>query len=388
MLLLALVPAYAQPAAPKTIKIGAMYDITGPIAITGERFGWGLKKAIEAVNKDGGIYVKQFDKKIPLQLVEADHTNKEDKAVLQAEYLNDQGVVALIATTSCLPTAASVYERNQLPTLASISSNDAPFHLGYKYLFSNFPKFSDIARTFIGLLNSLPKEKRPSLIALFEVQYDAGIDACKSGEKEAIASGYKIVRVKFGWLTKDMSGAILEAKKAGADAVYSMAITPDAMLMIKQMKELDYNPKAIFIIQGPMGRAAWMTLKKDGDYVYTVNHSHWNVGWPGARELAAMYEAERKEKPYEHSPNGYASIQIIADAIKRAGSVEREKVRDALATTDMMTVMGPIKFRANGTMEIKYANTVQFQNGVETVVFPEMWRERLPIYPAPQWKER
>ena len=386
ILLFTFVPTYAQPAAPKTIKIGAMYDITGPLASSGARFGWGLKKGIELINKDGGLYVKEFDKKIPLELVEADHTAKEDKAVLQAEYLNEQGIVALIATTACLPTAASVYEKNQLPTLASLSSMEAPFHLGYKYLFSNFPKWSDLARTVVTLFKSFPQ--KPTTIALFEVQYDPGIEACQSAEKEAIASGFKTVRVKFGWLTKDMSGAILEAKKAGADAVYSMAILPDAMLMIKQMKELDYNPKAIFILEGPTNRSGWVTLGKDGNYVYTVNDFHWSMNFPGSKELTAMYEAEKKEKPYEATGDAYSCIQIIADAIKRAGSLDRKKIRDALAATDTMTVIGPTKFRPNGTMEIPFATIVQYQNGVETVVFPGRFKEKSAIYPAPPWKQR
>ena len=182
--------------------------------------------------------------------------------------------------------------------------------------------------------------------------------------------------------------AILEAKKAGADAVYTHAITPDALMMVKQAKELDYNPKAIVILLGASNREAWATLGKDGDYVYSTNDFHWSVGWPGAKELTAIYEAERKEKPYEGCGDGYASIQTVADAINRAGSLDRKKIRDALAATDMMTVVGPMKFRPNGLREIRYINIAQYIKGVATMVFPEKWRERLPIYPTPKWNER
>lgn len=158
--------AYGQKAAPPTVKIGAMYEKTGPLASTGARFGWGLQKAVEKINKDGGLFIKEYNKKIPIELVEADHQSNEDRAVTQAEFLNDQGVVVLIGTTSVLPTAASVYEKNQLPTLASVSSMDAPFAMGYKYIFSNFPKFSDLGRTAAGLFKSFPQ--KPSKVALFE----------------------------------------------------------------------------------------------------------------------------------------------------------------------------------------------------------------------------
>ena len=143
-------PAYAQKAAPKTIKIGALYEKTGPLATTGTRFAWGLIRRRRRSNKDGGVFVKEYNKKIPIELVEADHQSSEDRAVTMAEYLADQGVVAIIGTTSVLPTAGSVYEKNQIPTLATVSSMDAPFHMGYKYTFSNFPKFSDLGRSAAG----------------------------------------------------------------------------------------------------------------------------------------------------------------------------------------------------------------------------------------------
>jgi len=388
LLIFAFVPAFAQPEAPKTLKIGVVYEITGPMATTGERFGWGLKKGVEAINKDGGIHVKEFDKKIPIELLESDHATNAEKAVLQAEYLNGKGVVALIGTTSFCVGGPGVIEKHRLPTLMSHAAIETPFRLGYRYLFSNFPMFSDQGRTFIGFLDSLPKEQRPKSIALFEEMYDAGIEACKYAEQGAIASGYKAIRVKFQRLTKDMSAAILDAKKAGTEVAFALAITPDAMLLVKQAKELDYNPKAIFILLGATDRRAWATLGKDGDYVYSTNDFHWSVGWPGAKELNALYEAERKEKPYEGCGYGYASIRIVADAIQRAGSLDRKKIRDALAATDMMTVVGPMKFRANGLRELEYMNVTQYIKGVETMVFPEKWRERLPIYPTPKWNER
>jgi len=390
ILMWAFFPAYTQPTAPKTIKIGAIYDITGPIASTGERFGWGLKKGLEAINKDGGIYVKEFDKKIPVQLVEADHTASVDKAVLQAEYVNQQEVVALIATTAFLPGGAAVAQKYGLPCFMTLSNNKTPYEIGYKYLFSNFPKTDDNARTFIALLNSFPKEQRPTTIALFEGMHDIGVEYAKFGEREAIATGYKVVRVKFEWFAKDMSAAILEAKRAGAEAVFGIMHTPVAILLVKQMKELDYSPKAVSIDMGPTNPIAWGTLGKDGDYIYCTLQFSKGLEWPGAKEFVAIHRAERpKEGDYfEHAAAGYASIQVVSDAINRAGSVKREKIRDALAATDMMTIVGPTKFRPDGTMEISHSTIVQYQGGVQTIVFPEKRREKAPIYPMPKWKER
>jgi branched-chain amino acid transport system substrate-binding protein len=379
-------PVYAQKAVPKTIKLGLLYEKTGPLATSGVRFGWGLHKAVDKINKEGGVFVKEYNKKIPIEVIEADHQSNENRAVTMAEYLADSGVVAIVGTTSVLPTAASVYEKNQIPTLASVSSMDAPFLMGYKYIFSNFPKFSDLAKTAAALFKSL--SPRPTKVALFEVQYDPGIETIKYAEQELKSAGIDTIKVKFGWLTKDMSSAILEAKKAGADAVYGMAILPDAMLMIKQMKELDFNPKAMLLVEGPTNRGPWKSLGKDGDFVYTFNGFHYSLKYPGTKEVVDLYETEMKEKPYETVGCGWASAQIVVDAITRAGSLDKKKIRDAMAATNMMTVAGPVKFKPNGPMDLQYVPVVQYQNGVETLVFPENLKEKNATYPAPAWKQR
>jgi branched-chain amino acid transport system substrate-binding protein len=382
------VPAYAQPVAPNTIKIGALYDITGPIARP-KYFGWGFRKGVEAVNKDGGVFVQEFNKKIPLELLEADQAGLEEKAVLGAQYLNEKGIVLLIPTTVFLPPGAGVVEKNHLPTLLTASSMEHAFNKGYRYLFCNFPVNSDFARMVIGLLNSLPKEKRPANIGLFEEQTDFGLEVSQYAQELAPTNGYKIIRVKYTRAQKDLSAAILELKKAGAEAVYGCGtITPDGINMVKQMKELDYNPKALIFLHAPGNHDAWMTLGKDGDYVYMPFQGHWSLKWPGMKEVTVMYEAERKEKPISSVYFTYSSVQVAADAIRRAGSLDREKIRDALAATDMMTITGPLKFKKNGLPIIDYPICAQWINGVETVVWPEQLRERLPIYPAPKWKER
>jgi branched-chain amino acid transport system substrate-binding protein len=262
--------------------------------------------------------------------------------------------------------------------------------MGYKYLFSNFPKVDDYARAFIALLNSFPKEQRPTTIALFEGMHDIGVETAKYGEKEATAGGYKSVRVKFEWFTKDLSAAILEAKRAGSDAVYGIMHTPVSILLVKQMKELDYNPKAVYISMGPTNPIPWATLGKDGDYICTHVEFLKGVEWPGAKEFIAMHQVDRpKDGDYfEHAAMGYASTQVIADAIKRAGSIDRKKIREALAATDMMTIVGPTKFRADGTMQIPYPTIAQYQGGVQTIIFPEKRKQKPAIYPMPKWKER
>jgi len=388
LLMLVVVPIFAQPAAPKTIKIGVVDGLTGPHGTYGKRNTWGRVKAIEVINKDGGIYVKEFNRKIPMELIQADHEANETKAVLSTEYLNQQGVVALTATTAFLPTGCGVSEKYHLPALTTVTGIQRVQEQGYRYLFSNHPKNPDFAKAFVGFLDSLPQALRPTKVALLEEQTELGIECVGYAQKELTSHGYKFIVTKHQKYCKDLSAQILAAKNAGADAVYGTLMTPDGLLLVKQMKQLDYNPKAYMVQMAAGNRDAWKTLGKDGDNVLLSSHFHWSFNYPGAKELCAMYEAEFGEKPHANTPSCYATIQILADSIKRAGSLDREKIRDALATTDMMTVCGPVKFDKNGQAIFESLPILQYQNGVETVVWPEKLKEKPPVYPLPKWNER
>jgi branched-chain amino acid transport system substrate-binding protein len=381
------IPYNAKAEPPKNIKIGVLTDLTGMLATMGKRWVWTFKKGAEMVNKDGGIYVKEFDKKIPVELIMADHEANEEKAVLQAEYLCQQKVVAILATSAALPGSAAVFEKNRVPGVISGSILRQPYDQGYKYLFSNFMRNDDLAKSMSNILGSIPKDQRPTLIAVFEAQDVFGKEGSMYAQKEATANGYKTMPLKYTRFAKDLSSQILEAKKAGANMMYGGMFQPDGILLMKQMKELDYNPKIVIIHSAAADAAAWGGLGRDGDYVLAGAHYHWSFNYPGAKELTAFCQAELGEKPWESTGACYANIQILADAIKRAGTLDSKKIRDAIAATDMMTVVGPVKFRKNGTSIIDPV-LLQWQKGVDELVWPKNVRTKPLIYPMPKWKER
>jgi branched-chain amino acid transport system substrate-binding protein len=80
-------------------------------------------------------------------------------------------------------------------------------------------------------------------------------------------------------------------------------------------------------------------------------------------------------------------MQILADAIQRAGTLDKEKIRDAIAATNTMTVMGPMKFKPNGRGEGKYTNTMsQWQNGKVELVYPKEQASAPLAFPRPPWR--
>lgn len=83
----------------------------------------------------------------------------------------------------------------------------------------------------------------------------------------------------------------------------------------------------------------------------------------------------------------YAIVQILADAIERAGTLDREAIRDAIAATDMMTVVGPVTFREDGT-GVVMSPFIQWQEGATELVWPVEHATADFVYPAPPFEER
>jgi branched-chain amino acid transport system substrate-binding protein len=158
--------------------------------------------------------------------------------------------------------------------------------------------------------------------------------------------------------------------------------------MIRQMKELNYAPKVTYFVSGPDLTTVWDSMGKDADYIVASMNWDESLNFPQNKELVRDYRAANPGAKLIGNPVGsaYAAVQVLANAIERAGSLDREKIRAALVTTDMVTVRGRVRFQADGQGIVLYGLS-QWQNGKLNVVFP---REVAiaPFLLAPPWDKR
>src|ERR671922_2262377 len=115
----------------------------------------------------------------------------------------------------------------------------------------------------------------------------------------------------------------------------------------------------------------------------------WNpaVHFPGVAEMAQRHQTKYNKPAQATTGPAYAAVRILADAIGRAGSLDRDKIRDAIAATDMMTIAGPVKFNPDGTGQVTTVIN-QWQDGKQVLVWPPDQATTKPIYPAPPWNQR
>ena len=377
-------PAPTVPPAPATIKIGSVTDQTGPLANFGAEFKWGFGQAVKDFNAGGGIEVKEYGKKIPIEILYGDHGASEEKAVTEMEYMVTQKVSALTGSTAIMPLGQVVAERSGIPLVMGNASSTEPFQQGFKYIFS-LSWMNNRMAEWPYLLSEYFPEPKPKVIGFMEEQDLMGIDYSMYLQREALKHpDYKLVIQKYQRFAGDFATQILAFKKAGVEFVYAPMIGPDGMKFWQQMQELNFVPKAILQLIAPADRRSWLTLKNP-NYVITTDSYHWATKYKGAAELDKAYQADHKgEHATELAGNGYAAIQVIVDGIQRAGTLNAAKLRDAIAATDMETVMGPVKFKADGTTDIPFF-AVQYIGGVEKIIWPAKMKEVDPVYPFPAW---
>ena len=384
---------FAAPAAPPTIKLGCVSALTGPASIGGSWIKQGYDIAVKHINADGGVYVKEYGKKIPIEIIYQDNESNPRKTAERMEKLYSIDKVHFFlggfAQFLIVPQLA-IAEKYEVPFIGTTLGSTAEFSRGYKYTFTPFQSEQDQVHSFLGVLDSIPKDQRPQKIAFFQIQEEWGEASGKYLQEFATEKGYQIVtNEKYAIASNDFSSLIAKAKSDGAEALYTNPMPPQGIRLIKQMKELNWNSKITCIMRAADAEAWTQNLGKDGDYILHQGGWDFHLKLPGVQKFNEDYRAAYKVNPTPPAGSAYACIQIYADAIQRVGTLDPKKVRDAIAATNMTTVMGPMTFAPNGRGQGKYLRLMaQWQKGKDELVWPSDQASVPLVFPTPPWNER
>jgi branched-chain amino acid transport system substrate-binding protein len=371
-----------------SIPIGAVIPTTGRYAAGGTLVKNGYELAVEDINAAGGVDVG--GEKFKLELLVLDDESDATKTTQRMETLNSSNaVVAYLGGfgSDLHAAAAAIAEKNKIPYVGVAFALYSIHQQGYQYLFSPFPKSPDIAKATFDLLDSL--DPKPTKVAIFAETTDWGAELGGLWKTEISSRGYElVVDEQYAPGAKDFSPLVGKAKDAGAQVVLGLPNPPDGTAIVKQMKELAYTPEVMFLIRAPDSATWAQNLGKDGDGVMLIQGWAANVSFPGSAEMVQRYSAKYGSEAQSSVGSAYASVQILADAISRAGSTDRQAIRDALAETDLSdTVIGPVNFNPDGTGQV-ISIVTQYQNGAQVAIWPKDQSAAEPVYPAPAFDQR
>jgi branched-chain amino acid transport system substrate-binding protein len=224
-------------------------------------------------------------------------------------------------------------------------------------------------------------EPRPKTVAIFEINQLDCQETVEYWRKDAEKGGFKIVyHQKYPLGTKDFSAMITGAKAAGAEIHLAYPTPGEGIAIIKQMKELDYNPKLIYWARAAASAAFGNALGPLADYITLPIDWCNQLGIPGNDELNAEHQKRYGRLGDPFAGSSYVAAQVLGAAIQKAGTLDRKAIRDAIAATDMETVVGRVRFSPQGWVIDLLNLVLQWQGGKQNVVHYNKTGEKYKQY--------
>lgn len=371
--------------APESITIGAVVPLTGAFAGGGAQIERGYRYAVEAINEAGGVSVEEFGVSLPLELDVRDDASDPNQTASNMDELGGADVVAYLGgfATPVVAAGTAVAERNQIPYLAVATSTQALHEQGFRYFFSPFPKSPDMASSVYEMLNGLiPDGERPLRVGIFQESTDWGEELGPLWAENATEHGYEVVlHETYAPGSSDFTDIILRAQAAEVEALFSLPTPPDGFAIYQQMGELGWKPPFNLVIRAA-DVPTWNDLGEAGEGVVLSTSWHPGLGFPGTEEVNARHIEEEGRPADPVVGSAYALVEILADAIERAGTLDHEEVRDAIAATDgLETIIGPITFREDGTAPVPNP-LMQRAGGAIELIWPAEAATSDLVYPA------
>ena len=382
-------PGLAQKAK-KEIVVGGDLPLSGPMAMIGGERRWAYDQAVKDINKGGGIFVKEYGKKLPVRTVLVDDESDPGKAAAAVERLIKRTNADLLLSGETGPQAV-------IPGMVTAEKYHRYFHattiwipdfLKYNPKWTTMYFFDPMqgAATPYEIFNTLPQDQRPKKISLFMEDSSDGVILGDLMAKQAEKFGRKIdLRESMGFGAKDFSSQVIKAKSAGVDAILLFANPSDTVTLLRQMKQENFNVKYFQGWKGTWPTEFYKALGKDADYILTDGFWSEDYPFPGAKELGERYYKEFGK----HSVTVgmyYALCQILWQAVEKAGTLDNAKVRQAVLANEFETVNGKVKYDEKGIALFRQP-VFQWMGGKQELVYPlELTKYKVKI--APPWDKR
>lgn len=395
-------------AADKVIKIGALFPLTGPAAVSGQNCLNSVLAVADFINEANPEIKAPLAEKqglldgYKIQIVKADHQGKPDVAKTEAERLyNQEKVFAIIGCYNSAATkpASAVAERAKKIFMCGCSSSAALTERGFRYFFRHAPTDAIESVEFVDYIEWLNTNKNANIktLGLIYENTEFGKHAAAEARKAAARIGLKIVAdVAFNNGATNLNSEVQTLKAANPDAVFGAALGGDYSLWVRTMKQVNWLPKiALNYCTGYQNPAVQKELASDGDFFMG------GMGYSPELAVKFMPEALKIEKKYytprSNQPFDSDSIQegvmlmVLAQAIEKAGAVDTEKVVQLIRTQEFPSVMslsGSVKFDTDGQNAKALSVITQIKNQSYGTVFPLSYKDTEAVYPMTPWSSR
>ena len=392
----------------RTIKIGAVHPVTGPLAEVGQSMRLAAQLAVDTLNAAGGIKSMGGAR---LALVASDSQSKADVAVSETQRVINEGAVAITGPflSGLAMAMVPIAQQRRVPFLIDVAAADAitlnvaksvkEGQQKVQYVYRLFPTTALFGRKAVTYMNEIFKAtgtspKRAVLMyandAFGKPQSESFIKAHKE-----IGSTFEIVEViPFPEVPQDLSTEVSRAKAARPDLICPITRPVSAALLIPELAKQRVDVLGV-LSPGAPGLYEKPQIDRLGrNLEYTMDVVPWvNPLGATARKVAAEYAKRSGGKALDtNSGYAYDAIATLADVLERAKSTEADAVVDAIKKTNMpdpvMISAGNVRFDEVGDNAGASCAVIQILKGRAAVVHPKEVAEEKLVFPAPKFWER
>ena len=378
-----------------TIVFGAALAATGSTAREGELTKEGYDFWKDYVNSHGGMKVGGKTYKVDIKYYD-DESKPQTAALLVEKLVNEDHVNFILGPygSANTATAAAVAERLKVPMVEGNGAAASIFSQGYRYTFGVLAPGFKYLQGILEMARTL--KPAPKTIAIATANDTFSVEVGQGAADYAAAHGFTVVyHDKYPADTTDVSAVVSAIKAVNPDIILNGGHLDEALLLQRTFKEQDVNAKIFGYSVGPDTPDYRKVLGKDANWVF--NGTQWSPtaryqGAPGFITDSKVYAAQFEKKygfiPEYHNAESTAACLAFMYAIEKAGSLDPEKVRDALQNLDVVTFYGILKFDSRGLNVYKPMAVNQIQDGKLMTVWPVGVQNAKPMYPTPPWSAR
>ena len=371
------------PAAAQTpIKIGASMSVTGTYAKPGSYQKEGYDVCIDELNAKGGLLGRK------VELVIYDDQSQPATAVkLYEKLITEDKVDAVMGpySSAVSEAVANVTEKYKKVMVAPLAATTSIFKKGRKYIFMVITP----AENYLdGLIDMAAKRGLKTVAIINEDTLFPKASAAGTAEAAKKRGMQVVLQEAYPKGNTDFSALLVKIKAANPDVIAAGTYFDDAVAITRQMKELNVNPKMFGLTVGGDLPEFHDLLKQNAEYVYGSTQWDETLPYPGQKEFLAAYTKKFKHEPSYHAAAGYAGCLIYGEAVKRAGTLDADKVREQLLKMEMKTAFGDYKVDADGFQVAHKMVMLQWQDGKRVVVWPDDLAGGKARYPTPEWGKR
>jgi len=377
-----------------TLLFGAPISLTGATSTEGHLTLEGYQLWVKEVNAHGGIKVGGTTYQVQLKYYD-DGSSPTKSAQLTQQLVASDKVNFLLGPYGTAATLQdeAIAEQYKIPMVEGNGAAKAIFSKGFHYIFGVLSPASEYAKVMLEAALALPNP--PKTVAIISANDAFSLEVAAAAKDYAASHNLNVVYYQqYPANSTDLTSVLTALKTSGPggavpDMLLGSGHENEAVTTMKEAKQLHVNAKLYAFTVGPatpdfisalgptandvLGSAQWTAQEKyNGTDVF---------GTPA--NYAQMYQAEYGHHPSYQSAESTAAGIAFQYAIQNAGSIDPQKVRDALASLDIMTFYGEVRFDSTGANTYKPMATIQIQNGTLVTVYPSDVANAQLTYPTP-----